>query len=455
LSALVCLKTEGPVTWEFAPVLDAAHRAALGSAKPLIYVCPPAAWAVRPLFQALTPTEATPATLVVVPEVSYALDLAAALQSLTSLSPVHPITAPTRTQTLVRTGGVGTLIGTLPDILDLVRRSAFKPEALVRVVVGWPEHILSQGLSQGLDTLLADAPGVQRLIVTEDEGAMAEFLERHARRAPVAAAARLPTAATGPARYAVVDHPRRALGGRLVLDALDPKRVWIWDPSPDAAARCAPLTAQPGVRLLDGGAGDAPPDPAELAIALDLPSAEVLGMLRAAARDVVVLLDAIQLPYLERLASPVASLRLAGAPDQARDALSRLRRDLRDRLAGGTPVTELLALDPLFEEYDPALVAAALLAARGAPPGPVTSEPVPTWVRLHVSAGRRDQLRPGDLVGALLHGAGLSKDQVGRIDLREGFALVDVRASEAERALAGLNGATIRGRRIAARIDRR
>jgi hypothetical protein len=72
-----------------------------------------------------------------------------------------------------------------------------------------------------------------------------------------------------------------------------------------------------------------------------------------------------------------------------------------------------------------------------------------------VSAGRRDQLRPGDLVGALLHGAGLSKDQVGRIDLREGFALVDVRASEAERALAGLNGATIRGRRIAARIDRR
>ncbi len=443
------------MSWEFAPALDAAHRAALGSAKPLIYLCPPAAWAVRPLFQALTPSDAAPGTLAVVPEASHTLDLAAALQSLAPLGPIHPVTAPTRAQTLLRAGGVRTLIGTLPDILDLVRRSAFKPEALARIVIGWPEQLLHQGLSQGLDTLLADAPEVQRLMVTEDEGAIAEFLERHARRAPVAGAARLPAAPVGPVRYAVVDRSRRVLGARLVLDLLDPPRAWVWDPAPDAGIRCAPLTDQAGVRLLDTEPGDPSAGPADLAIALDLPSAQVFATLRAAAREVVVLLDAVQLPYLERIASPVAALRLAGAPDQARDALSRLRRDLRDRLAGPTPVTELLALDPLFEEYDPALIAAALLATRGAPPGPATSEDVPTWVRIHVNAGRRDQLRPGDLVGVLLHGVGLGKDQVGRIELKEGFALVDVRAPEAERAVAGLNGATIRGRRIAARIDRR
>lgn len=447
-----CLTIEGPVTWEFAPVLDAAHRAALASAKPLIYVCPPAAWAVRPLFQALTPADAVPATLAVVPELSHALDLAAALQSLAPLGPIHPITAPTRARTLLRAGGVRTLVGTLPDVLDLIRRSAFKPEALARMVIAWPELLLHQGMSQALDTLLADAPDVQRLMVTQDESAVAEFLERHARRAPVAAAARLPAAPLGPVRYAVVDHGRRSLGARLVLDLLDPQGARLWDPSPDAPQRCAALTAQPGVQLLEAEPSDAPVD---LAIALDLPSAQVLGTLRAAAREVVVLLDAIQLPYLERIASPVAALRLAGAPDQARDALSRLRRDVRERLATGTPVTELLALDPLFEEYDPALIAAALLAAHGASPEAATSEEVPAWVRIHVNAGRRDQLRPGDLVGALLHGVGLSKEQVGRIELREGFALVDVRAPEVERAVAGLNGATIRGHRIAARIDRR
>jgi len=71
-----------------------------------------------------------------------------------------------------------------------------------------------------------------------------------------------------------------------------------------------------------------------------------------------------------------------------------------------------------------------------------------------VSAGRRERLRAGDLVGALLNAVGLAKDDVGRIEIREGFALVDVRADEAERAVRGLNGATLRGSRIVARLDR-
>ncbi len=438
------------MTWEFAPLLDAGHRAALGSGKPLVYVCPPAAWAARPLFAALAPADATPATLVVVPETPHALDLAAALHSLAHLGPVHPITATSRAQTLLRTGQVRTLAGTVPDALDLVRRSALKPEGLARLVVGWPEQMLARGGSPALDTLLADAPAVQRVVLTADETAIADFLERHARRAPVAWAARLPAAPVAPARYAVVDRQRRVFAARAVLDVLDPARAVLWDPSPEPAARWAELTAQPGLRWLGEEA-----EPADLAIAADLPSAEALTALRAAAREVVVLLDAAQVPYLERIASPLAAVRLAGEADRSRDWLFQLRRAVRERLAQGAPLAELLALDPLFDEYDPALVAAALLAQQGAAPAPATTEEMPTWVRIHVNAGRREQLGPGDLVGALLHGVGLTKDDVGRIEMREGFALVDVRATEAERAVGGLNGTTIRGRRIAARIDRR
>jgi len=58
-------------------------------------------------------------------------------------------------------------------------------------------------------------------------------------------------------------------------------------------------------------------------------------------------------------------------------------------------------------------------------------------------------------VGALLNAVGLAKEDIGRIELREGFTLVDVRAEEAERAVRGLTGTTLRGRRIAARLDRR
>ena len=96
-----------------------------------------------------------------------------------------------------------------------------------------------------------------------------------------------------------------------------------------------------------------------------------------------------------------------------------------------------------------------MLAHGGAGP-PAAAPPLATaWVRVHVNAGRRDQLRPGDLVGALLNAVGLMKEDIGRIELREAFTLVDVRAEEAERAVRGLTGTTLRGRRIAARLDRR
>lgn len=441
------------MTWEFAPPLDAGLRAALAARKSLVYVCPPAGWAARPLFAAFPPADAAPATLILAPETSLALELASALHSLADLGPVHPATGMARAQRLLATGRIRTLIATLPDALDLVRRSALKLEGLARLVIGWPEQLIALGQGDALDTLLADAPAVQRIVLTADEAPLADFIERHARRAPVGWAARLPDAPVGPARYAVIDRPRRAVAARAVLDVLDPDRAVLWDPGANAAARWAELVGDAGVGLF--GEAAEPAGPADLAIALDLPSAEVLAALRAAARDVVVLLEAARLPYLHRIAAPLHALRLAGAADRSRDRLAQLRREVRERLAAGLPEPELLALEPLFDEHDPALVAAALLARGGAVPPSDAPADVPTWVRVHVNAGRRDQLRPGDLVGALLHGVGLAKEDVGRIEIREGFALVDVRAGEAERAVRGLAGATIRGKRIAARVDRR
>jgi hypothetical protein len=55
----------------------------------------------------------------------------------------------------------------------------------------------------------------------------------------------------------------------------------------------------------------------------------------------------------------------------------------------------------------------------------------------------------------LVNGAGLARDHVGKIEIRDAFSLVDVRADDADRAVRGLTGATIRGKRIAARPDRK
>ena len=50
--------------------------------------------------------------------------------------------------------------------------------------------------------------------------------------------------------------------------------------------------------------------------------------------------------------------------------------------------------------------------------------------------------------------AGVAKDDIGRIDVRETFSLVEVAAGAADRAVRGLTGTTIRGRRVIARLDR-
>jgi ATP-dependent RNA helicase DbpA len=67
---------------------------------------------------------------------------------------------------------------------------------------------------------------------------------------------------------------------------------------------------------------------------------------------------------------------------------------------------------------------------------------------LRILAGRRDKLRPGDLLGALTGVAGLHKDQVGRIDVFDDSCYVALDRRVAARALASLADAGIKGRRF-------
>ena len=83
--------------------------------------------------------------------------------------------------------------------------------------------------------------------------------------------------------------------------------------------------------------------------------------------------------------------------------------------------------------------------------------PLPTdaaRVRVFVNVGKKDRAAAKDLVGALIREAGIAKEDIGRIDVRETFSLVEVAAGAAGQAARGLTGVTIRGRRVLARLDR-
>lgn len=84
---------------------------------------------------------------------------------------------------------------------------------------------------------------------------------------------------------------------------------------------------------------------------------------------------------------------------------------------------------------------AKLAPAAGAP----LQAPMQT---LRILGGRKDKLRPGDLLGALTGGAGLDKDQVGRIDVFEDSSYVAIARRVAARALRSLADQGIKGRRF-------
>lgn len=65
---------------------------------------------------------------------------------------------------------------------------------------------------------------------------------------------------------------------------------------------------------------------------------------------------------------------------------------------------------------------------------------------LRILGGRKDKLRPGDLLGALTGVAGLGKEQVGRIDIYDDTCYVALDRNAAARALRSLSDHGIKGR---------
>jgi hypothetical protein len=437
-------------------VFNAAHRAVLGAGKHLVYVCPPAAWAVTPLFAAVDAPDEAPSepgavsTLVVANSTAEADDLRVALTK-TSFGALHVVTGCGRAERKLR-GGTGAeppqhLAATGPDIMELVGRAALKLDRVSRIVLLWPELSLA-GQHDTLDTILAETSSAQRLIITSDPAGLADLLERHARRAPVAVFSSPPQQPSGEVRYAITDPAHRRTCAVAVLDVTNQPKTLVWDPG--TLADLSDLDLNSDVRVCRGLGPPEDVGSHDLAIAMDLPSGEILQTLQAAVKEVVVLLRPTQLQYLERLAQPATALPLPSEVDRARDQAAALRAQVRDQVARNDWGGQLMAIEPLLAEFDPTVIAAAVLAGvQHTPAAPATA----TWTRVRISAGRTDQIRPGDVVGMLLNSVGLRRADVGRIDVRDRFTLVEVRPTDAERVVRELNGASIRGSRVGARLD--
>ncbi|HEY0963191.1 MAG TPA: ATP-dependent RNA helicase DbpA [Pseudomonadales bacterium] len=85
------------------------------------------------------------------------------------------------------------------------------------------------------------------------------------------------------------------------------------------------------------------------------------------------------------------------------------------------------------------------------PRGGGTALPAPAMRTLAIDAGRQDKLRPGDIVGALTNAAGLTREQIGKIDVFATRAYVAVARSVADNARDKLRTGKIKGRNFRVR----
>lgn len=220
-------------------------------------------------------------------------------------------------------------------------------------------------------------------------------------------------------------------GAREVLEGMhDPSRV--------ATVSCGVPPGTESARTRHCGGGPA----------WALPAVRELGHLRQVASDAGLKLKRIR---------PDRPKRVSGRLDELADRLHEAAR-----APEATPY--YLLVESLLERFTAAEVAAAALllldrdsggkpaAMRG---GSAAGAAVPeSWVRLFVSAGQRDELGPGDILGAITNESGLDGKRVGRIDVRESHSLVEVYQSDAKKVIGALNGTTLGGRSLRVDYDR-
>jgi ATP-independent RNA helicase DbpA len=70
----------------------------------------------------------------------------------------------------------------------------------------------------------------------------------------------------------------------------------------------------------------------------------------------------------------------------------------------------------------------------------------PPMITLSIAGGRKDKMRPGDILGALTGDGGVSGTEVGKIDIFDNYAYVAVKRTSADKALSCLRNGKIKGR---------
>lgn len=72
----------------------------------------------------------------------------------------------------------------------------------------------------------------------------------------------------------------------------------------------------------------------------------------------------------------------------------------------------------------------------------------PEMITLSIAAGRKDKVRPGDILGALTQDAGLEADDIGKIDISALYAYVAIKQTKLNKAYHFIKNGKLKGRKV-------
>ena len=356
------------------------------------------------------------------------------------------------------------VVGAPTELVALLQSSTFKAESVRAVALAWLDALLGTPEAEPLETLFGELPkeGARIVLAGELSPAYETLIERYARRARREAEPAGDADVALSAEYVAATPAGRATALRRLLDALDLPQAALYardERTRDDASRVARALGYPpdAVRVVSDASAAGGAEPLVL---LDLPASreEMRALAGATGRKLYAVVQPSQLDSLRSLlgGGTVSPIALVDAAERARGKDAALRASLRELLTAGEVRREVLALEPLLEEFDGIEIAAAALRLleqqRPARPAGVAAQRAPMTM-LFVNLGERDGVRPQELASAVTTSAGLPSSQIGKIEVRDTHSLVEVAASVAELAAGKLTGSVIRGRRVQARVD--
>lgn len=361
------------------------------------------------------------------------------------------------------------IVASAEKLLAAIEGSHIKLEAIEAVVVDGASAIAKLTGTKALETIFATLPREgQRVFVSSDfDDELRKLAESHARKA-----------LTFPPRPAIEDRmakPDATIKLRYIV-ATDARK-------PDQIARVARKTkggvtllsrsttgARQAEREMRGRGFDARgftyndfkrEDPSGLVIGYDAPFT-VEQILENLQDGDLIVAERSELPHLKNIADD-ANIQLEAAPVPASDtdSLNAFREEIRRAAREEDTASQMLVLEPLFEEFSAEEIAAAataLLRARRPAKAEATGgarEGTKTWSRLFFSVGERDGVRPADVVGAITGESGIKGDEVGRVEIRDTFSVVEIMSNVADKVIQALNGTTMKGRALRVDYDRK